>query len=479
MSSTIVRGGIIYAKLKDIDGQWRRVSTELSATTDEKTVDRWIADHEKKITNAVRRLGGEDAADDDTLTGWVDRWGTMRADLGIDGNNDANRIRTHVLPDLGTMRVVEIRPHHLVQLFAKLRKTKIKTPRGFAPPAPRTIYNVYSALCACFRDAMLENPPLADRSPCVLTELQLGPKMDGDREWRVNAHFSRAEAEQLISSPKIPWDRRVEYAIELLAGARPGEVAALRLRHYDRTTAPLRALLVASALETKKGVVKETKTGVVKVLPVHPTLAAVLDAWLVRGWEQMVGRPPGPDDLIVPIPPKDAALRTKRSKDEPFRTYYYSGRRWREQDIPALEWRHRRHYDLRATFITLCLDDGADQEVIEHAITHVRRSGSAFAGYARGDRWQRACAEVSKLRLELGPGVVQAPESQTDTSTYWLRRRASNPQQVPGRLIQGESESWVTYRGLVPGGFVMDHAGPNLVQPTENLVLVATNRLAR
>jgi hypothetical protein len=43
------------------------------------------------------------------------------------------------------------------------------------------------------------------------------------------------------------------------------------------------------------------------------------------------------------------------------------GKCWRVHDLPALDWRHRRHYDMRATFITLAIDDGADAEVLESA----------------------------------------------------------------------------------------------------------------
>jgi hypothetical protein len=64
----------------------------------------------------------------------------------------------------------------------------------------------------------------------------------------------------------------------------------------------------------------------------------------------MMGRAPEPGDLIVPLPPK-AAVRRRTRKGEPFRGHDYSGKRWREEDLPALEFRHRRHYDMRATFI--------------------------------------------------------------------------------------------------------------------------------
>lgn len=472
MSSTTVRGGIIYAKIKDVEGKWRRLSTELPAGTDERVVASWIRERERKVDLELRRRRGEQVADD-TLSGWVAKWAAIRSALGLDGNHDAARIRVHVLPTIGHMRVADIRPAHLVELFAQIRKTPIKTARGIQPPAPRTVHNVYSALCACFRDSMLEDPPLTDRSPCILTERQLGAKIDSDREWRPTALLSRDEALTLISSPKIPQDRRVAYAIELLTGLRPGETAALRWRHYDLDAAPLRALLVASALETKRGTIKPTKTGVVKVVPVHSTLAMLLDEWRAGGWQAQQGREPTADDLIVPLPPDDARARTRRKDAEPFRTYYYAGRRWRDQDLPALEWRTRRHYDLRSTFVTLCLDDGADQEVIEHAVTHVRRSGSAFAGYARGDRWLRACAEVAKLRISLGPSVVHAPNSSTDTDTSWLRRRASNTSPVLAGDIASKSKRALTAGRVSPKRTAVDHAGPRMVHaPCDALLTI-------
>ena len=163
---------------------------------------------------------------------------------------------------------------------------------------------------------------------------------------------------------------------------------------------PLGKLLVAKSYSTRVGE-KTTKTDAVKHVPVHPTLAAMLAEWKLGGWAEMMGRAPGPDDLIVPLPPGVAERRTKR-KGEPFRTTYYTGKCWRKDDLPALGWRHRRHYDMRATFITLAIDDGADPDVLETRVTHTRKSRSAFDGYNRGLQWERTCAEVSKLRITRG-----------------------------------------------------------------------------
>ena len=45
--------------------------------------------------------------------------------------------------------------------------------------------------------------------------------------------------------------------------------------------------------------------------------------WRTTGWARMMGRQPGPNDLIVPLPPETIARRTKRT-GEPFRKYDYT-----------------------------------------------------------------------------------------------------------------------------------------------------------
>ena len=66
---------------------------------------------------------------------------------------------------------------------------------------------------------------------------------------------------------------------------------------------------------------------------------------------------------------------------------------------------------MRATFITLAIDDGADPEVLETRVTHTRKSRSAFDGYNRGLQWERTCAEISKLRITRGGRSSAAEQS--------------------------------------------------------------------
>lgn len=201
--------------------------------------------------------------------------------------------------------------------------------------AQRTVYSIYSTVSALFRDAKLADK--IEQTPCCLDERQLGPLVDKNPEWRATAIFSRDEVETLISHPEIPLDRRIVYALELLAGVRTGEAAALRWRHYDPTKQPLGELLVAFSYSTLRSCEKTTKTDSSKHIPVHPTLAAMLAEWKLGGWAAMMGRHPEPDDLVVPMPPEHAARRRTRT-GEAFRAHDYSGERWRRDDLPALGW---------------------------------------------------------------------------------------------------------------------------------------------
>ncbi|HEX7941294.1 MAG TPA: hypothetical protein VF488_05790, partial [Gemmatimonadaceae bacterium] len=108
-----------------------------------------------------------------------------------------------------------------------------------------------------------------------------------------SAVIGAGKMETIISDTRIPADRQVVYALELLAGVRTGEAAAPRWRHYDATMRPLGKLLVAKSYNMRKNREKSTKTDAVKHVPVHPVLAAMLANWKLGGWAEMMGRADG------------------------------------------------------------------------------------------------------------------------------------------------------------------------------------------
>lgn len=391
MPSIYARGQRLWCRLKGVKlpGQWDSVPTPYNVG-DEVKARKYAEVAQASIDERIAI--GDTAAGPMTLRRWIAVWLVRRQETGHDWTADRGRLANHVLPVVGDLELVRVRPRDVAELVRRLRF------KSQPPLAQRTVRNVYSVLAAALRDAAIDG--LIDQSPCILTEAQLGTIVDKDPEWRAGAVFTRGEAEQLISDPRIPADRQVVYGFGLLAGLRPGEGAALRWRHYDARATPLGRLAVATSYNTKRSAVKGTKTEATRSVPVHPTLAAMLAEWRLSGWSAMMGIVPTDDDLIVPLPPD--VKRTRRT-GERFRGYDYSGKRWREEDLPALGWRARSLYDTKSTFITLVLEDGADAAVIRDRVTHTKRRRDAFDGYDRGEHWEQTCREVAKLRIGRTP----------------------------------------------------------------------------
>jgi integrase len=384
------RGSKWWCRVKDA-GKWVSTATPfgIDDPADERKAKRFADSAQSKLD--ARRAGGAAISSGPlTVRRYAASWIQKRREADLDWKNDQGRLKHHVLPIIGDLVLANVRAPHIVDLFHKMRFTSERK------LAQRSIYNIYSVVSALFRDAALEG--LIDASPCILTDAQLGPLLDADPEWRAGSVFTREEAETLSADPRIPVDRQLVYAFGVLAGLRPGEAAALRWRHWDPSVEPLGKLVVTASYNTRKNRIKGTKTDVVRHVPVHPTLAAMLAEWRLSGWGEMMGRDPKPDDLIVPLPPIAAAARRSR-KGEAFRSTDYSYKRWAEEDLPMLGWRYREPYATKSTFITLACKDGANPDVIEARVTHTKKTRSAFDGYRRDSQWPETCNEVAKLRV--------------------------------------------------------------------------------
>jgi integrase len=275
--------------------------------------------------------------------------------------------------------------------------------------APRTVRSTYFTVRQVFQEAVLEealagNPIIVARG--VLPKLQ-----DKDPGWRPLAVFTLAEGEALISDPRISKHRRVNYGIELLTGLRTGQVSGLTWADYDPDKQPLGCITSSFSWDSKKKVLKRTKTGVTHAVPVHPTLAKVLAEWKLTGWRTRMGRAPRPSDLIVPT--INGGHRDVRKALEDF-----------HEDLVRLGLRKRRHYDARRTFISLALDGGASKDLLMQ-ITHPRPA-DAFDLY-RTPSWDALCATVGCIKMSMKEGrVIELRDS-----------AASNP----GAILAGEAHA--------------------------------------
>lgn len=369
MGSVYPKGRRLYFKVK-VDGAWRAIRTEY-VVGQERQARAMLDRLEERRAAGIESIGDLGPP---TVARFADAWIKQRQAHVRTWKNDDAVLRLHVLPSLGGLRLDEVRAKHIVDLVKGWR-SKPEEERL----APKSIYNAYSTVSALFRDAELEG--LIDSDPCRLTKHQLGPKVDKDPEWRPTALFTLAELELLISDERVSMDRRVLYALEGIAGLRHGEAAGLLWRNVQAELAPLGMIYVAHNYEHPL-----PKGDVCRPVPVHPALAAILAEWRLHGWALMMGRPPRPEDLVLPLPP-EATSSTGR-----WRRKGYSYDRL-ERDLETLGLRHRRGHDLRRTMISLCRSNGAVADILRRA-TH-KPPKEVIEGYTTFE-WAVVCAEVAK-----------------------------------------------------------------------------------
>ena len=325
----------------------------------------------------------------ETVAEFVDRWLKSRKHIST-VKDEESRLKLHVLPYIGSMPIADVRPRHIRDLMLKLRD-KTKAPgKGHRRVkaeklAPRTIRHVFATLHRMFKSAIIEE--LIDSNPVMVEKNVLPKNVDKDPEWRATAVFERRELETLISDERIPFVRRVIYAIEGLAGLRHGEMAGLRWKAYHPQIEPLGKLVVSRSYE-RDG----TKTQITREVPVHPVLARVLAEWKLSGWSKTFERMPKDDDLIVPSEAFTPRLPGNHRED-------FLG------DLEAVGLRSRRGHDLRRTFITLAQVDGAQRDILK-AITHGAAPSDIMSLYTTWP-WPKMCAEIAKLDVALRQDVAE------------------------------------------------------------------------
>jgi len=414
VTSIIARGRVLYAKLKSVDGKWMRIPTPFRVG-DEARAAAWAQDRQREVTREVakrEKFGGPL-----TVAVFAERWLTARKTKTV--KDDRTRIEKHALPRIGHLLLTEVRPRHLRELVLELRTGSL---------SPKTIREVASILHTMFKSALVDE--LITSNPVVLERGVLPKKQDKDPAWRAQAIFTRDEIEQILSDERIPEDRRVIYALKFFCG-RHTEVLASTWSRYDATTEPLGTLHVV-----------ETKSGVPRAVPVHPTLAKILATWKLGGWERTYGCTPKSGDLIV---------RTRRGGAQ----YKAADTQVRfVEDLGKLglrtkaSTRNRRGHDLRRTLITLARADGAIDSLLRW-VTHGPRPSEMLDVYS-SPPWAALCTEIAKLRVSLregkvvsigdrngilGPALVQGSEAVETANENERPRRDSNP----GELSRGSA----------------------------------------
>lgn len=336
-----------------------------------------------------------------TLKRYVEKWIADRKALDIlSAWDDEARLR-HVPPELAETPLAEVTRNQVRDFIAALPKRVLQQKRAdgsFKPYtlAPRTVRHVYGLLHTLFEDAIAEG--LVAASPCTLKQRrkELPPKRDKIPGWRATAVYAREEVEQLISDQRIPERERVLYALLFLTASRVNEITPRIWLDYDARVAPLGRLMFATAWSRKHKLLKDTKTGAERAVPVHPTLAAILAEWKLGGWERCYGRAPQPTDLIMPNP-SGKRLESSMTLEALHRT------------LDALGMRRRRTHDTKRTFASIARADGAGvlgcSDAILNRITHGPPEGNILDVYTSYP-WDVLCTQVRPIKVERRQGVL-------------------------------------------------------------------------
>lgn len=350
----------LYIRYRSPDGGWKSKATP------------FLPGQEADALAFARKLEGTV----DLVHDWAQTWLERRREAGVqDVENDEARLRDHVLPTIGALRIDEVTPAQMVAFVDAMKKKGL---------APRTVRNVYSVARALFRDAMIEG--LSAASPCILTHRQLGKLRDKDLGWRAGAVFTRTELEMLIGDPRIPLFRRVLWGLLGVAGLRDGEACALRWGRVLATKPLPRLVIVASNGRDT------TKTETERWMPVHPVLEELLTDWKYR-WQIDFERFYREEDLVLPAP-----LPTNRGPRKPYGAMLDKNWIWKrlQADLRILGMRPRRAHDLRRTLISLAKADGAQEYILRRG-THSPPK-DVMELYTSVE-WEALCTEVAKLKL--------------------------------------------------------------------------------
>lgn len=371
-----------------VDQGGKRRREPAGSTLDE--AKRLLAQRQREVANGsydpVRKTATV------TLNDFAARFLATRSTRSVD--RERQIFRDFIEPTIGARPLAEIRPRVVAQWVADLRRG-----RDGRVPADKSVCNIHGVLSvllegARFEDLITDNPARG-LPPGVLPE---------NRRMREKGAWTREEVETLISSERIPEDRRVLYAIGAFTGARLGEAAGMRWRDLDTKAAPLWRW----ALRTQWGG-EPLKTDRARDVPIHPELRRVLAEWKMTGWPRLMCRAPRPDDFAVPYGEAGGCLTMNAAGAKSIQ---------RNARHAGLDPEGRDFHSLRRAFITVARLDGAPTDLLER-VTHNKR-GEMLDVYTYFG-WDALCGAVSKVRLAVRRGA---------TVTHLLRLRAAGGEEV-------------------------------------------------
>ena len=302
---------------------------------------------------------------------------------------ERGHVENHLIPTFGKFEVRELTFKRIKDGFDKEINNK-----GLSGRMVRNVHSTLRAiLVEAVEDELIDNPPIS----LSVKRDHLPPPVDKDPEWREDAYFELDEIPVLLGVDMVSL-RRVMYATYFLTGSRFREVAALKVRDYNRTMGPLRCLSIPAA---KTGRHRSPRR---RHVPVHPELQRWLDWWLTHEYEILYGAKPKPEDLLFPT----VSVR-RRNRGLMNCSHNEIFKQWQRHDLPAAGLRHRRLHDARRTFISALRSKGVPDPMLRK-LTHWSVEDRVLDAYTSWD-WEALCQQVERVTWGL-PKPSAAPREE-------------------------------------------------------------------
>jgi len=269
----------------------------------------------------------------------------------------ARNFRTHVIPRIGAVRLVDLTPTKLTTLYAELAREGRRDQEAGGPLAAKTVRYISSVLRHALNDAVIDgllprNP--ADHAKPPSADAARSPEMRTWSATQVATFFQLVGEDDLYYAP---------WFFLATTGARRGECLGVRWRDVDLDAGRASIRQNATAVKHEVLVGPGTKTGQARVIDLDAPTVAVLRTWRARQREEMfmVGRHQDDDTLLFSWP----------DDGRPYHPERFSREFTRRLARPAFAKLPKiRLHDLRHTWATLALQAGVDVKVVSERLGH-------------------------------------------------------------------------------------------------------------
>jgi integrase len=270
--------GTVYyrGKVRLGDGSRERVDVDEPFCLDKEQARSFVAELQLQEDIHGRRLAGKRGtsvlANEETASEWCTRWLAWRTARGLSTTpHDKGRLKGYVLPVLGPLAMHAVSREDVERVVEDLDR-RIALPAEHTDRISwKTASNAWVLVSKMFKDAMSAK----QRDLRVRTDnpaAGVAPPEHGDRKAKVYLYPS--ELARLVVCATIALPFRVLYAVAVYTYARAGELEALT---WDDVDLEHGVIQINKAIDRETGLVKSTKSGETRRIPIEPELRPLLE----------------------------------------------------------------------------------------------------------------------------------------------------------------------------------------------------------